>query len=61
LLIDDDTCGNKKIRNQSILILNSIVSDIKQKVPFNAVLASENITIPLTGEVCFVLVKEITV
>ncbi|XP_011861851.1 PREDICTED: uncharacterized protein LOC105558657 isoform X2 [Vollenhovia emeryi] len=46
----DDAGGNKKIMEEPIFILNSIVSDIKQKVPFNAILTSENITAPLTGE-----------
>ncbi|KAL6258242.1 hypothetical protein P5V15_010172 [Pogonomyrmex californicus] len=46
----DDACNNKKIRNQSIFILNTIASDIKRKIPFDAVLSSENIITPLTGE-----------
>ncbi|XP_071633419.1 uncharacterized protein [Temnothorax longispinosus] len=47
---EDDACGNKKITDESVLVLNSIVSDIKQKIPFNAILESENITTPLIGE-----------
>ncbi|KYQ53773.1 hypothetical protein ALC60_07256 [Trachymyrmex zeteki] len=46
----DDTCNSKKLMDESMSILNSIVSDIKQKIPFNAILSSENFITPLTGE-----------
>lgn len=61
-MLTDDAYSNKKRVDESIFILNSIVSDIKQKVPFDAILTSENIKTPLTGEVCLVInkYKEIT-
>ncbi|EGI63248.1 hypothetical protein G5I_08276 [Acromyrmex echinatior] len=46
----DDACNNKKLMDESTSILNSIASDIKQKIPFNAILSSENFITPLTGE-----------
>lgn len=47
---EDYSCSNKKIMDKSVIILNSIASDIKQKIPLNAVLPSEKLMTPLTGE-----------
>lgn len=49
-------CDSNEADN-STFILNSIVSDIKQKIPFDAILSSETITTPLLGEVYFMLIK----
>ncbi|XP_025161523.1 uncharacterized protein LOC105190858 [Harpegnathos saltator] len=47
----DDTydCDKDNDTDYPIFMLNTIVFDIKQKVPFNAILPSENIIKPLSG------------
>ncbi|XP_036147680.1 uncharacterized protein LOC105831992 isoform X2 [Monomorium pharaonis] len=47
---DNANSDNKKMMEASTFILNSIASEIKQKIPFNAILASENLTTPSMGE-----------
>ncbi|XP_014482910.1 PREDICTED: uncharacterized protein LOC106748670 [Dinoponera quadriceps] len=42
-------CGKDNDTDYPIFMLNTIVSDIKQKVPFNAILPSENIIKPSSG------------